>query len=344
MAAALPLATVLAIGAGAPASASVRLAPEDLVYQFTMRAAPVEGYVYFFRELVQGVGFSRVQLTHRRGDVSGTARALGAAVWPLTDEEPCLLGCEPPCPESTVVNPTIARTSAPRECGDRVPGFAASGLPPEFAALLAEGIAPEALADTPDSTHATGSSRIGDLDHSRNSFAGAGSSSTATVTEFTGRLVASARSFVTELHLPGGDLASVTSLLEITARPGELPTVSYLLSLAGAGGGGSRSGLDQTAFTISGNRIPITDYVQAVNDSISSVGSQLRILAGLGVRVLSPTTDFTDGEVRFRVSAPVLLVGVEPSVSLPAPNRDAGLRIGAATFEGSYTTPDPVLR
>jgi len=30
-------------------------------YQFTVRAAPVENYLQYFRELVQGVGFSRVQ-------------------------------------------------------------------------------------------------------------------------------------------------------------------------------------------------------------------------------------------------------------------------------------------
>jgi hypothetical protein len=343
--AAASTAAVLALGAATPAAATPRAVdPEQIQYQFTLRAAPVESYTYFFRELVQAAGFSRVQLAHERGDVSGVARALGAAVWPITDEEPCLLGCEPPCPESTVVNPTVARTSAPPECNNRVPGTAASGLPPELAALLSEGVAPEIVATTPDDTTATGSARIGDLDHKRNSFDGAGSLSTARVDRYTGKLVASAQTFVTELRLPDGDLASITSRLEVTARPDELPQVSYLLSLVGAAGGGNRSGLDQANFTISGNKIPITDFVQGFNDSVANVGAQLRILAGLGVRVLSPTADFTEVGTRFRVSAPVLMVGVEPSVNLPAPTRDGGVRIGAATFEGSYGAPDPPLR
>jgi hypothetical protein len=343
MAAALPVAAVLALGAATPAAAAPPAAADNLVYQFTLRAAPVETYTHFFRELVQAVGFSRVQLTHGKDDVTGSARALGATVWPLTDEEPCLLGCEPPCPESTVVNPTIARTSAPRECNDRVPGIAGSGLAPEFGPLV-EGVTPQAVAETPDGHTATGSSRIGDQGRGADSFGGAGSITTARVTEFSGRLVASARSFVAELRLPGGDLASVTSLLEVTASPGELPRVSYLLSIAGAGDKANRSSLDQANFTISGRRIPITDYVSAVNESLANISSQLRILAGLGVRVLAPTEEFTDGEVRFRVNSPVLMVGAEPGVQLPTPTRDAGMRIGAAMFEGSYGAPDPVLR
>ncbi len=343
--AAASTAALLVIGMATPTvAAPSAIDPDKLQYQFTLRAAPVESFTYFFRELVQAAGFSRVQLTHQRGDVSGVARALGAAAWPITDEEPCLLGCEPPCPESTVVNPTVARTSFPPECNSRVPGTAASGLPPELAGLLSEGVAPEIEATTPDDTTATGSARIGDLDHQRNSFDGAGSLSTARLDRYTGKLVASARTFVSELHLPGGDLASITSSLEVTARPDELPRVSYLLSLVGAGGGGNRSGLDQANFTISGNKIPITDFVQAFNDSLSNADAQLGILAGLGVRVLAPTANFTDVGSRFRVSAPVLMVGVEPSVNLPTPTRDGGVRIGAVTFEGSYGAPDPRLR
>ncbi|MGQ0844817.1 MAG: hypothetical protein ACT4QF_11840 [Sporichthyaceae bacterium] len=339
--AALPVAGLLAFGLPGAAAAAV---DGQLQYQFEVSAAPVESYTHFFRELVQAGGYTRVILAHRRGEVTGIARALGAAVWPITDEEPCLFGCEPPCPESLLVNPTVARTSAPQECNDRVPGFAAAGLPPQVAEVLTTGIAPETTAATPDGSTGTGSARIGDVDFGTNTFAAAGSFSTATVQDPTAKLVASARSFVTELRLPGGGLASLTSRLDVTAVPGELPRVSFRLSFANAAGPGTRSGLDQANFTLSGTDIPISDLLQAFNDSLTTFGSQLRVLASFGVRVLAPTVGFTERGARYRVSAPVFTVGAEPGVSLPTPTRDGGLRIGVASFEGSYGAPDPALR
>lgn len=335
------VAAALVLAAGAPPAAAL---PEKLAYQFTLSAAPIEGYSYFFRELVQAVGFSRVQLAHSRGDVSGQARAVGAALWPITDEEPCLLGCEPPCPEAAVVNPTVARTSSPLECNDRVPGSAASGLPPSFADLLSSDLVPEAKASTPNDSTATSSSRIGDASFGPNDFAFAGSVSTAHVADSSGRLTASARSFVTDLRLPGGEVVSLASNLRISAVPNQLPRVGFTLSVASASGVGSRSGIDQANFTISGNDIAIDDYVQAFNDAVSAVGGQLRVLAGVGIRVLAPTTEFTEVRSRFRVNAPVFMLGAEPGAALPTPTRDGGIRLASATFEGNYAAPDPALR
>ncbi|MGQ0467467.1 MAG: hypothetical protein ACT4QG_19390 [Sporichthyaceae bacterium] len=335
------VAAALVLTAGAPPAAAER---ERLQYQFTLSAAPVEGYTYFFRELVQALGYSRVQLTQRRSEISGQSRAIGAALWPITDEEPCLLGCEPPCPESMVLNPTVARTSSPLECNDRFSGASAAGLPPLVADALSSGLAPEARASTPSDIEATGSSRVGDTSFGENDFASAGSVSTARVFGATGRLVASARSFLTDLRLPGGEVVSLSSSLQITAVPGALPTVGFTLSFASAGGGPNRSGVDQASFTISGNAIPIGDFVQAFNDSLAAVGGQLRVLAGLGIRVLAPTTEFTEVRSRFRVNAPVFTIGAEPGATLPTPTRDGGVRLASATFEGNYEAPDPALR
>lgn len=339
-----PLVAALVLAAGAPSVGAERALSERLPYQFTLSAAPIEGYTFFFRELVQAVGYSKVRLTQRRGEVTGQARAVGAALWPITDEEPCLLGCEPPCPEAALVNPTVARTSSPLECNERVPGVAAAGLPPALAGLLSSGFAPEAKASTPDDTTATSSSRVGDAAFGENDFASAGSLSTARVSYPSGRLVASARSFLTDLRLPGGEVVSFASSLQISAAPGQTPRFGFTLSFASAGGGGSRSGVDQANFTISGNDIPIGDLVQTFNDSLASVGGQLRVLAALGIRVLAPTTEFTEVRSRFRVNAPVFMVGAEPGTALPTPTRDGGVRLASATFEGNYEAPDPALR
>jgi|GEM_PF-6677209 len=340
-AAAMVSVAVAVIAPAGPASA----VPTRLPYQFTVRAAPVEAYVHYFREVDNDIGFSRVQLAHRSGDLAGVARALAAAYWPAIDDEPCLLGCEPPCPESALVNPTVARTSTPRECTDRVPGPANVGVPPSIARALAGLPAPRATVNAPSDVFATGSSRVLDPSVMNGvNIAAAGSSATASMDRNTGRFLGVARSFVTDLVLPGGSLAAVTSLLQVTATPGADPVVDYRLSLTSATGAGASSDLGREGFTIAGSRVPLAELVGNVNGQLAELGSVLGTLADLGVRVLAPIADRSDDGRRFRVSAPVLLLGVDPAVALPAPTGGSGVRVGSAIFEGSYAAPDPPLR
>src|SRR4051794_29669395 len=60
-------AALLAAQVGPAAAAPLSTLPP---YQFTVRAAPVENYLQYFRELVQDVGFSRVQIAHRTHEPS----------------------------------------------------------------------------------------------------------------------------------------------------------------------------------------------------------------------------------------------------------------------------------
>lgn len=336
-------AALLVAGQAAPVvAAPVSTRPP---YQFTVRAAPAEQYLQYFRELVQDVGFSRVQIAHRAGDATGHARALGSAYWLLTDDEPCLLGCEPPCPPSAVVNATVARTANPKDCDDKVPGLAALSVPADVTKQLGDGARPRSDARTPSTYLATGSARVAEFAGNAGlRAAAAGSESTATVDPATGRYTGTARGYVADLQLAGDRLATVTSLLRVTAEPGGTPKVDYLLSLLASGGGGWQSGVDQGSFTIAGTAIPLADLIGRVNAQLAALGSSLGNLADLGVRVLAPATDYVPGTDRFRVAAPVLLLGVSPDVSTPTPNRDTGVRLGTAVFEGSYNRPDPPLR
>jgi hypothetical protein len=331
----------LLVSTAAPAGAASIATP----YQFTIRAAAVEHYFHFFREVDSDAGYSRVQLSHDEGAESGSAQALGAAYWLFTDDAPCLLGCQPPCPDSPVINPTVAQTANPRSCNDRVPGLGAFGLATGPAKELDSGATSRVSARTPTQWSATGSSRVVDAGGTDGvDTGGVGSVSTASVDRVTGHYTGSADGFVTDLKLAGDRFATVTSMLRVTADPGTMPKVDYLLSLVATGGSGWSSGVDQTSVTLAGSRIPLVDLVSQVNTQLKSLGAGLASLADLGVRVLAPVTDYAPGTDRFRVSAPVLLIACAPAAGGPTPTHDTGVRVGTAVFEGSYDEPDPPLR
>jgi hypothetical protein len=339
-ASALAGATLLWAGQVGPAAAAPRSAMPP--YQFTVRAAPVETYLQYFRELVQDIGFSRVQIAHRADEATGHARAVGAAYWLLTDDEPCLLGCEPPCPEATVVNATEARTANPRECTDRLPGLGALGLPTNADKSFPGAAHTEV--HTPSDLRADALSRVAGAAVGQLGTGAAGSASSAVFDPITGRFTGSAHSFVADIALPNGELATVASALTVTALPNTTPVVSYWLALTSARSGTSSSGLDQQGFSIAGQQVPLTDLVGRVNSQLGSLGQQLSAFAEVGIGVLSPVSDYTADGHRFRVSAPVVVIGVEPDLALPAPERGTGLRLGAAVFEGAFSAPDPPLR
>jgi hypothetical protein len=317
----------------------------DLPYQFTIRAAAVEHYFQFFREVDSDVGLSRVQLAQAQNSSSGAARALGAGYWLASDDAPCLLGCEPPCPESTLVNPTVARTTFPRECNDRVPGLSAIGVPTELTKAFDTGSASEVSARTLTDRSATASSRLGYVAGTTGfEAAAAGSVAGGTVDRATAHYAGTAHAFVTDLRLPGDRLATVTTTMRVTADPGSLPRVDYLLSLVTGSGAGWSSALDQESFTISGNRVPLVDLLGQFNGELATISSQLSNLADIGVRLFAPVIDYAPGSDRFRVSAPVLVIGAGRQMTTPTPTRDTGVRIGTAVFDGSYSAPDPPLR
>jgi hypothetical protein len=243
-----------------------------------------------------------------------------------------------------LINPTVARTTSPRECNDRVPGLSAAGAPTELTKAFDTGSASRVRARTPSDRTATGSSRVVNVDGPAGVQAAAGGSSATATVDGAGHYIGSASAFVTDLEFAGNRLASVTSAMQVTTEPGTLPKVDYLLSLITSGGSGWSSGVDQQSFTIAGHQIPLVDLVSQVNAQLAILGSQLSKLADLGVRVLAPNTDYVPGTDRFRVSAPVVLIGVGPQLSTPTPTRDTGVRIGTAEFDGSYTEPDPPLR
>jgi hypothetical protein len=332
-------ALLVAVGASPAAAAPLTGRPP---YQFTVRAAPVENYLEYFRELVQDAGFSRVQITHRSGDATGQARAVGAAYWLLTDDEPCLLGCEPPCPEATLINPTVARTANPRECADRIPGSAALGLPSSPDRTVPPAAHTEVR--TPTDMTADAVSRMAGLAGSGSRVGALGSSSAAAFDPIAHRFTGSASSFLADVALPGGGAAAVASMLSISAVPNAVPLVSYRLSLTTWHDGTSTSGIDEQGFSIAGQQIPLTDLVGRVNKQLADLGGQLAQFAELGIAVLSPATAYTADGHRFRVAAPVVVVGARRDLALPTPVRGTGLRLGNAVFEGAFGAPDPPLR
>jgi hypothetical protein len=271
---------------------------------------------------------------------------VGAGYWLVTDDEPCLFGCDPPCPSGEVPNPTVARTMFPTRCEPRRPGLNPLGVPAEVDKSLPAPAWPQSEAEARTDVSGSAAGRNTELALPPGIRLGAaGSTGFAAVTRETGEYSGTARSFVSELVTPTGGLASITSLMRVTVSPqSSQPRVTYLLSVAGTSGGGSRTEVDEHGFTVAGVDIPAGDLIAQFNSALSAYAKSVAMLGELGFELLAPQVGQSYDGRRYRIAAPVLTLGADPSVARTTPAREAGVRLGAAVFEGSYTDPDPILR
>ncbi len=285
-------------------------------------------------------------LAHDEGAPLGRVTAAGAGYWLVTDDEPCLFGCDPPCPTGEIVNPTIARTTFPTRCEPRRPGLNPAGVPAEVDNSLPAPAWPQSTAEARTDVSGTATGRNTELVLPAGvRYSAAGSTGIATVSRETGEYSGTARTFLSELVTPTGDLASITSLMRVTAAPtGGQPRVTYLLSLASASGGGSRTEVDEQGFTVAGVDIPAGDVVAHFNSQLAGLAKSLSALGELGLGVLAPQVGRSYDGRRYRIAAPVFSLGADPSAAKTTPARESGVRLAAAVFEGSYGMPDPVLR
>lgn len=315
-------------------------------YQFTLRAGAAENFVNFYRELVQSVGYTNITLAHDAGAPQGRSTAVGAGYWLATDDEPCLFGCDPPCPNGELPNPTVARTMYPTRCEARHPGLNPFGVPAEVDKSLPPPAWPQSAAEARTDVSGSAAGRNTEVSLPPGIRVGlAGSTGFASVTRATGEYSGTVRSFLNEVVTPTGGLSSITSLMRVTHSPeGTQPRVTYLLSVAGTSGGGSRTEVDERGFTIAGVDIPAGDLIAHFNAQLSALAKSLAMLGDLGLGLLAPQVGQSYDGRRYRIAAPVLTLGVDPSLARTTAAREGGVRLGAAVFEGSYSEPDPILR
>lgn len=340
------LATLATLAGPAPALGADGAAMPSRPYQFVLRAGAVENFVNFYRELVQSVGYTDITLAHDAGAPLGRATSVGAGYWAVTDDEPCLFGCDPPCPTGELPNPTVARTMFPPRCEPIHPGLNPLGVPAEVDKSLPAPAWPQSEAEARTDVSGSAAGRNTEITLPPGIRLGAvGSTAFAAVTRETGEYSGTARCFLSELVTPTGGISSITSLMRVTASPktGQ-PRVTYLLSVAGTSGGTSRTEVDEHGFTIAGVNIPAGDLIGQFNTQLSAYAKSLSALGDLGVELLAPEVGQSYDGLRYRIAAPVLTVGVDPSAARSTPARAGGVRLGAAVFEGSYTDPDPILR
>jgi hypothetical protein len=331
---ALVVALLLTGVAALPTGSARAAAPSPTPYAFTLRSTAVENFVNLFREMGQGVGFSRSTLTRLAGAREGEAEAIGAGAWTLLEDEPCLLGCDPPCTSPTVGNPSMARASHPRSCADQRAGlFTGTASPPGQAAA-------------PSPASAVGAGRAVGV----TSFPGlrvglAGSDVTASV-QVDGQYVGTAHSYLTDVVTASGQIRSITSTMRVNALPdGSLPTVTTSFSVVGLSSNGSRAGINERGFTIFGQDIPATDLVRWFNAQLQQVVGIAGVLGQVGVRVLDPQVGLSDDGRRYRITAPALVLGAEQGVNTQGLSaRAGGLRLASGVFEGSYDQPDAPAR
>lgn len=311
--------------------ASATEAPSASGYSFTLRAEAVENFVHIFRELAQGVGFSRVTLTREAHARAGRAEAVGAGVWTLLEDEPCLLGCDPPCTSPMVGNPTMARSSFPRSCDDQKAG------------LFAKGMTPPGMAAAPTPGSAAGEGHAAEVTSFPGLRAGATGSKVSADVGPDGDYVGTAEAYLQNLVTATGRVRSVTSLMRVTAKPdGSLPVVTYAFHVVGATEtGGGQTGIDQEGFTLFGKDVPAFDLVTHFNNEVANALGIAGVLGQIGVRLLEPSVGLSDDGTRYRITAPVLLLGAEQGPSGQGLTvRAGGVRVAGGVFEGSYNAPD----
>jgi len=279
--------------------------------------------------------------------VTGHARArLGAAYWLFTDDEPCLLGCEPPCPEGTPVNPTLAAPPPPGVPGPESSERAPSVCPRCGTRRSRRPRTPRRRPRRIWRPMRCPGWRAWPVPGSASG--AAGSSSTATVDRVTGRFIGE-RPFVRGRHRAasrGPGLGFQHAVHQCPARR-RVPVVSYRLALTTAHDGAASSGIDQQGFDHQRQQIPLTDLVRC-GETTNSPGWGRQHLAarraghqGAGPAATSTTAD----RHRSGWSAPVVVIGAASDLARahPGPGHGAG-GWAARLFEGAFSAPDPPLR
>ena len=328
------VAALLALLVAPVPPASARPTPREDGYSFVVRAGAVENFVHFFHEMAQGAGFSRVSLTRPADATAGRAEAVGAGAWTLVEDEPCLLGCDPPCTDPVLGNPTMSRATFPRSCDDQRAGLALGGVAPPG----------QAAASGPATAVAKG--HAVQLTSFPGVRAGVAGSEVSGSVSPTGVYTGVAEAYVHELVTATGSARAITSLMRVTARPdGTVPVVTFAFSVVGATAADSRAGVNEQNFTIFGRDIPLVDAVSYFNHQVANVVGIAGVLGHLGVRLLEPSVGLSDDGSRYRITAPVLLVGAtQGALTQGLSLHSGGVRLAAAVFEGSYGAPAPAPR
>jgi hypothetical protein len=305
---------------------------EKSSYILTMRAGAVEPYAMIPRDLPTDIGFSYVDLIHDIGRHEGRCETWGAGYWLGTEVEEGVLGLGAAPPDAGDVsggyrNPTTAREVRPDltppgqpSGSDRAPALPASG-----------GAGPLWSAKCDHDAKGTGTGSQLDVSGNR----AVGSTTAAEVDKKTGLYTGTSRAYLTGIEA-AGNLATITSLMQVKQAPHAKPTISYRISFFEGEAGQSVTGFNQNAFTVSGNDVPVEDLVTQFNEQVKGGSAAASALGPMGFTLLAPTVGKTTDGNRFSITAPVIQGNAGLHLRDGTIGENQGLRFGAVTFSGVY--------
>jgi hypothetical protein len=320
--------------AGVPAA---NAAPQAFNFQnssyiLTLRAGAVEPYAVIPRDLPTDIGFSYVDLVHDLGQKQGRCETWGAGYWLGTEVEEGVLGLGAAPPDAGDVshgykNPTTSRQVRP----DLTPAGEPSGSDRTPVIPAAGTAGPHWVATCNHDAKGSGTGELADV-------AGAkfvGSTSAAEVNKVTGLYTGISRSYIQDLEI-GGNLVTITSLMQVKQTPTSKPVITYRLSFLDGGPDGKNYGLNQNGFTVAGTNVPADPLVEQFNSQVEQGAGALAALGPYGLSLLAPHVGkSTDGD-RFSITAPVIQGKAGLKVREGTIGQEQGLRFGSVTFQGAY--------
>lgn len=313
-------------------TASAKFDFKNSSYILTMRAGAVEPYAKIPRDLPTDIGFSFVDLIHDRGRADGRCEAWGAGYWLGTEVEEGVLGLGAAPPDAGDIsggyrNPTTAREVRPDltpkgqpSGSDRIPALPADG-----------GAGPLWSAKCTDDAKGTGTGDMVNASGVRS----VGSTTSAQVDKKTGMYTGTSRAYISGIEA-AGNLATITTLMQVKQAANAKPTVSYRISFFEGEPAQSAYGFNQNTFTVSGTDVPVDELVDQFNQQAAQGGQALSVLGVYGFTMLAPTVGKTTDGDRTSISAPVIEGKAGLALRDGTIGQEQGLRFGAVTFSGIY--------
>lgn len=321
----------------------------DASYALTVNGSGIDWVVEIPRSLPHRVGLGQVDLVHDLDQREGRCEARGAGYTIPDEVQEGLLGGKggwsDPDPSELdtrmnrpVVdyNPTMARSVAGNYPVERQPEVRVPvgrpdqrliGLPVDGSPIRWTASCIDDVAGTATGNH---------LQHAIAKLANGTAS--AAVDKATGRYTGIARGYAAGVRTPTGTLGSVSSLLQVTLRPGVEPVVTYRLAVSEITGTEAQHRFDHAGFTLVGQDVPASRLTAQFNEQVARNADALAALGPAGLALLKPQVERgrQSYQADYAIAAPVL----QANAGLAARNGTIGqnqtVLLCATRFEGTY--------
>ena len=165
----------------------------------------------------------------------------------------------------------------------------------------------------------------------------AGGMAQASVDKATGRYQGLSRGWVGDLRTIAATVGSITSQMQVTARPGAEPLISYRISVNDAKGLGPKHRFDDHDVELVGIDVPASGLVDQFNEQVRANAPAVAALGPLGLALLAPQWSTADWiGAQFAIAAPVVQANLGLAARKGTLGQNQVVLIGATRFQGVY--------